>query len=573
MTFSKPNNLFKFSKLRRSLASRLGAGVLMRFSEFGSPPVGNDLSIDTGKNPGPPEKRRNDTLEVAILGCDPDFENLLYNMVALGVRPVAVHSPTKNYYLADEGDEVRLDKHRLAKLMAETGFDLSVVPESIPLLDETSFKAMVIEKQVPVIIGAYGLRERDYFRETLLYARNRLKLTAPLIHPGALCDRFCFPPQRFLITGYPGSGNMVVQNCVGLLLAAAAGKTWSPSPLCNALSQYAMYYWHSLSDLIIKAFDGHGRWADIAGSTHIRWGAQHISLSSEDTYTSITGLPMRSFAWANPWVSSHEPLTKACTSFFREQGFKIIGICRHPLDVIVSNAAKLTAEGGDRAPQILLQNDEWFEEMVKMLEAYYARIVRNQDDVILVRYEDLLADPLETLQKLAEGMGLSVSKKDCKTIWDEGIQGKTLSTDRGHYWAPKQDKWQSYIPPRYAERICNSPLREYAEKLGYKIDSDDFRGELSDTPENHCDLMNVAWQEARWEIPTGKPPNIFHQDIVIKEFKELGIQTVTRKFYQPVFDELLESKMFREVMQAARLEPWNESNMVLGSLLEDIEPE
>lgn len=563
------NKLFEFAKFCRSLANRLGDYL----AKPRSLPVENGKSSVTHKNADLPEKRRKDTLNVAILGCDPDFESLLYNMVALGVRPVAIHSRTKDYYLADEGDEVRLDMDRLAELTAETGFDLSVVPKSIPVLDEESFKAMVAEKQVPIVIGAYGLRERDYFRETLLFARNYLKVTAPLIHPGALCDRFCFPPKRFLITGYPGSGNMVVQKCVELLLAAGGGTTWSPSSLCNSLSQYALYYWYSLSDTIIKAFDGHGRWMDFSGPTHIRWGALHIALSSEETYTSITGLPMRAYAWANPWTSSHEPLTKACTSFFREQGFKIIGISRHPLDIIVSNAAKLTAEGGDRAPQILLQNEEWFEEMVKMLEAYFARIIRNLDDVIMVRYEDLLADPTATLQKLADAMGISTNGTDYKKIWEEGVKGKTLSDDRGHYWAPKENKWQEYLPPRYAERICDSRLHGYAKKLGYRIDKEDFKGELSDIPENDCDLMNVAWQEARWEIPTGKPPKILHKDIVLKNFEALGIKTITRKPYQPIIDELVESRMFIDVMQAARLEPWNESNRILDGLLDDTDPE
>ena len=487
---------------------------------------------------------------IAVLGYDANTPEVLKTAIALGFTPVCIH--------AANGSVATGTKLSMAK--NKKNIEINVVSEK-------EFVSIVNNGKIPVVIGSYGLRERDFFRDTLLLARNKLKLTGPIYHPAFLSDFHPNPLRRYAIIGFPGSGNMVFQNICSRLFPTPSTPIWASDPLSHAVSQFALCYWYSLANYIGTAFDDEGRWSDQASPTHMRFGALNINLGDEKSTAMIAGLPARSYIWSNPWHTSHEPLTQSTLEFFSKQNFSILQLARHPLDLIVSNAAKITALAGERSPQLLLQNEAWMDGMLQTVEAYYEQMYlhKNSKDVEFIKYEDLLAEPVTMIKRLSKILGVEANTNAYETIWNE-LKNTSLSSDAGHLWDPRADKWREYIPARFAKRICKSRLREYATTFGYELNETHFTANKAEIQSNTSDTLHIAWRDAQWEAPIGKQPNISHPDMYRVNDDETGLLFVCSSRYERVMERLRVSQMLRDLLAAAKCKDWLEPSLITDYL-------
>src|SRR5690606_24636284 len=109
-------------------------------------------------------------------------------------------------------------------------------------------------------------------------------------------------------------------------------------------------------------------------------------------------------------------------------------------------------------------------------------------------------------------------------IW-VALEGKPLSGP-GHLWDPRAGKWREFISPRFAKKIVNSRLREYAETMGYELPAEAFVGNRSDIPPHKCNPLDLAWQDGRWASSTGKRHAIQHPDLYRLHDKAAGLLLV-----------------------------------------------
>lgn len=472
---------------------------------------------------------------IAIFGYDAGTPNLLSAARAVGFEPTFVHAPDGGI----SGDEI---------VVAEPGGRHL----RVPAVGAEDFRRAVEEKDVPVIMGAVCGGDGDVIAAAIQQSRAALNLSSGMHHPAVLSDNHRNPNQRFAIIGFPGSGNMIVQNVCWRLKPAPRRPFWGRDPVSARVTGDALSYWSALNAELETAFDAEGRWQTVAGPTHMRYGNVYISVRDYKTEVLIAGLPQRSFTWANPWHTGHEPLTAKTRDFFTARNFHILQILRHPLDLVVSNAAKITIASGERVPQLLLQNDRWMDGMLKAVEAYYAGIADHLGalGVSFVRYEALMADPVRTIRHLAEILGVRCTDDNALNIWTE-LGNKPLASV-GHMWSPGAGKWRKFIPPRFSERIRASRLREYAEEAGYRMDAEDFEGTDVEMPSNVCDPMYLAWEEGRWELLTGKPCAIEHPAIYRLHDDESGLLWVGAREYEATMERLRHSKRLEDLLAAGR---------------------
>jgi hypothetical protein len=190
------------------------------------------------------------------------------------------------------------------------------------------------------------------------------------------------------------------------------------------------------------------------------------------------------------------------------------------------------------------------EGMLSTVEAYYAGIVEhlNASGVSLLRYEALMADPVRTIKELAEVLGVECSETEAQRNWSKF--GNKRLAGAGHLWAPGAGKWRQFIPRRFAERICASPLREYAEALGYPWDAEDFVGSRAEVRQNACNPMYVAWEDARWEVLTGKPPAFVHPDVYRVRDEDTGLLMICARQYEGEMERLRQSNRLRHLVGA-----------------------
>lgn len=495
---------------------------------------------------GPPQP-------VAVLGYDAQTPEILDAAIATGCAPVLLHAPDGTIPV---GSRVRPRGQALWRMRLFSRFSCRGHGEGIDVVNANAFRRSVRQSDIPVLLGCIGRTGRNSVGRLLSYAREVLGLTGDVLHPVVLCDRYSNPHKRFAVIGFPGSGNMIVQNICQELLPSSGHPIWARDPLSAKLTSYALSYWGSLREQIAHAFDNDDCPQVVAGPTHMRYGNFYLSMRDHPIEVFVAGLPQRSHVWANPWHSGHEPLTAKTLEHFSEQNFHLLQILRHPLDLVVSNAAKITVASGERVPELLLQNDDWMEGMLQAVEVYYAGIAENQNasGVTLLRYEALMADPVRTIMQLAELLGVECAESGAGAIWS-ALSNRPLA-GAGHKWAPGAGKWRTFIPRRFVDRIRASRLREYAEAVGYRFEATDFEGSRDAIPENVCNDMYLAWEDGRWEVITGKPRALVHSDVCRVHDEESGLLALGARQYELAIDRLVQSSDLRNLMAAGKGDAW-----------------
>jgi Sulfotransferase domain len=484
---------------------------------------------------------------ILILGHDETTVDLLKILPLFGFRPVAIHSLPGGI---SEGSAIEISRQEIE---AATGAsEASIVNDnlSLPAVSAEDFCRMANGDKLPILIGSYIVRERDQFRDAIFYGRNKLHLKSAIWHPVRFADHFRFAEKRFQIIAFPGSGNMLVQSIFSRLAKVGlTNEALNNDPVSTQISRYSYHYYFSLYNFISSQFDLLGRWRADNSPSHTRYGAIYVPIGDEKAPIVIGGLPQRAYTWAGHWNGSHEPLVEETLRFFTNQNFQIVQILRHPLDLIVSNAAKITSFAGHREPSRLIGDREWMMSMIEILEAYFRGLREFRSSVTCIRYESLLANPMQILKEFAEAIGAMVTEEDITRIWED-LSGRTLSNDPGHRWDPRPGKWMEYIPERYADIIMSSRLRDYAKILGYEIERDMFKGDDHAPDIELCSELHLAWQDARWESSTGKRPALRHKNVYRVHDIDRGLLFVASSRYRGTLETLRQSSAFADLLAA-----------------------
>jgi hypothetical protein len=160
--------------------------------------------------------------------------------------------------------------------------------------------------------------------------------------------------------------------------------------------------------------------------------------------------------------------TPQFTGLLNKGGFKVVTISRHPLDVLISilhfcrhepaTARWLEGRGGTEesllgATPLDLATAEYaasrrFRELLGVTDAWW-----DEADAA-VRYEDLVADPVETLRRLASHLGLAAGEREV----DAAIESRRLdvmrpTTTNQHYWQGTPGGGSAYCRQPWRRRL------------------------------------------------------------------------------------------------------------------------
>lgn len=381
--------------------------------------------------------------------------------------------------------------------------NISIPKIKIENISQASFRNFLnTRKKLDIYINDYGTRERNYFWENLNYLKSDIGEGSNIFHPSALIDRVKVDLGGVICSGYPGSGNMVLQS----VLTHITGLTQRQ----NELDKHAYLRDISLSYLnsVITYIE----------ANLFRYGLSRIDVSptfqnntslfcyfgeNQRHELALNNIKLNSFAWSTFWSGTHEPPNTANLNFYKNLGLQFLCMIRNPLDILVSLAAKQTAWMGFRHPEVLLANRSWVNTTVASLAYYFKCIVDNSNAIDIVRYEDVISNLAGFVAHIASITHNNITKDNVAYIVDK-IHGQSLTHDRGHFWKPGVDKWRQYLPPSAIETISKSNLLEFARELGYVSEMSKVGFDSSDSLPTFFDSSEFSFEECRLEQICGK---------------------------------------------------------------------
>lgn len=357
---------------------------------------------------------------------------------------------------------------------------------------------------VPILIAdAYDTCANDGFIRHLNIIYNRINHEAPVIHPVFLCELVELNFSGYVyLNGFPGSGNVVSDHIIKKLIEINGGVQLGRHE--SFFKRASEYHNRSIISMFNSYFNSYTNATYPKSSDNRGDSLSWSRLGPHGNYVHLFGAKSKP-CFSPELHHSHEPLLETTIMQFKRLGFATCLAIRNPLDVIVSNAAKFPINSKrEKNPSLILNELEWFESMIVIMEIYYKKFLANKDKVIFIKYENLMERPIQTLKDLAVRLGIKVTDAQCGDIWSE-FGNRPLTNANFHFWRPGSGKWKEFLGGKHIEMFRASKLADYSEQLGYQYDFDANRPLESEKPVGDLDNDFIALHDFRYHSILGKP--------------------------------------------------------------------
>jgi hypothetical protein len=284
-----------------------------------------------------------------------------------------------------------------------------------------------------------------------------------LAHPVALARALELPAyrRRVALFGFPGSGNILAQHLLAALCErAGAGQ---PPPRVEAVAALAEHYYVSTVVLVRHLL------------RHLRPQRLELAASQFPTMDLTLELPGGEHA-----VALHVPSNRHLASYFHHThaaptrlavdeltrlGAPCVAVIRHPCETILSWASKMS-----RPAAPLLNNDHFFVKTVQGLAEWHRQLAANEGQLVVLRYEDLVARRRAPLQALADRLGVGLSEVEVGGLYDRYLHRELLpALAPGHYYQGGNDKWKQVFLPRHVREFLAQGFQPVCERWGYDL--------------------------------------------------------------------------------------------------------
>jgi len=352
-----------------------------------------------------------------------------------------------------------------------------------------------------------------------------------LIHPVALTDNFKPFRRKYLLSGFPGSGNMLLQN-LALKISRTSRRRQLKDRVFNRLEKTmmsaALSAYTDICDIVRQSFSNlHIKQLHFSPSHNIYGNispAAQIEINSEIAIESSTlfGLPSRPHIWAKPFYMSHEIINNIQIDFLRKQGLECIYIVRDPLDTIISNASKMSLSAShNQKPQLLLSDRRWVYDIARTIKLYFENLDENRKVINIFYYEEILKNPIKSISDIANIFGIAVQSRDAEQIW-ASINGAQLSSPE-HYWRPGEGKWREYFSTEMFSLVTTPDFAAAWRRFGYVYDAAALTAGQT-APEDRRPLdetVMLAWSDIDASTVYSKPISTA-SDAILFEQPDLG---------------------------------------------------
>jgi hypothetical protein len=306
-------------------------------------------------------------------------------------------------------------------------------------------------------------------------------------------------PYKPLVVGAPRSGFALLASVLIHFVPLAPGKLGLRQRVLNALARHLGDH---VSASIVKAFAQRGITGDLLYNANFRYvvgGPKWLKQDDPQTacfrkYIGVRGLGDFTLVTSHPRelldldeiVHSHsDPGLWLEHPAYRDY-IKYASV-RNPIGVLNSAVFSLNALSSEYIQKFVpreLDNHalreqlalykftdlDFFEGLVRFLAPYLREFLRHRNGYIVMRWEDLLTDPLPTIRRLGAAAGIEVSEAFARAVWAK-LDRVNLTQAHKHNYRPGggvADDWKSWIANEHLEIARRHGLEEIALELGYE---------------------------------------------------------------------------------------------------------
>jgi Sulfotransferase domain len=418
--------------------------------------------------------------------------------------------------------------------------------EGIKCISQESYTADYAD--TPIILLARTKDGGSAFERVFNYITKTLGIRQNIIHPLALIDiddYIC--NDCVVVAGYPGSGNMLLLAAIKRLVALKAANGG-----CTKIELYRELE-NEYFEIVSKKLDA------IFAHEYYRpevWSADRMESRikyyiKQQRYAQLL-LPDKPYLMSKIH-HTHEKPTKSWEEKCKGMGYRPILAVRNPLDVILASANKFE-EGVIRSKydlsddmffknyrelymQARLTNTQWFRSIAQNIFDYFTDIAERMDSCLLVKYESILDEPIETLGELSKSLGVCVDSHIFSNIWEE-IGCKPLgNTGSLHFNKPGVDKWKTVFGREHYDILCDIGYPALLTRLGYDGFSGEHAKALPVEPTNRIekDIDLMSLQDYSYKMKLDADVAFECESVIYREYGHAKLLTNDREMLD-IFD-------------------------------------
>lgn len=381
-----------------------------------------------------------------------DNSQLFFNEVVLAGNPD--YLPLYYAVMKNMGVEIRA-------VISEEHVD-EVEGKAIPFNDYMLKREL---HRTPIIIldsSDGGISRFFIISDRLIEAfHNRQTQLPPIYHSAILAGILCDTGKGYwLNSGYAGTGQTIVANILEEILELKPDVSDLYDPLCRLivlLGEYMHFSMRVACDRLLLGLDV-DRVTYMAGLCP--WISHAKAILKDKTTVTLFNFP-RTFFAGRP-VVGHFFWTRYTRLLFDRMGYNCFFTLRNPFDTIASNAAKYF-----RPVQKMLYDDRFFLSVAKQYSLHLSFALEHSGFLNFVKYDDLIADPVNQILRIAEVQDVEISEETASKIWDElGFKPLKHTTNSSHLYRPGESKLK-YFTRRQAGIMESLGLKKLAAEFGY----------------------------------------------------------------------------------------------------------
>lgn len=384
-------------------------------------------------------------------------------------------SPSKPNRVFLYGESQRLPTY--IKFLNELDIEISgIIGDSVfPEIQNVSREAAGREPDIPIIITAGSLHlpviaatpnesDGSFLFKNLLSQLLTNETPNHILHPSFIADFIDIPLHNAaFISGPPGSGNILAQR----IIAAIVRENWrTESDEEIFLSHICQNYdYQVLSHILESTYD-----LNVLRTEMMSFGLgfTNYMIQCANDAININDIRSRRHIYQKIY-GTHQLLNESVIKKLRAVEYHQFVCQRHPFDSCISIQYKGSG-GTEKLDKIDIKM--MFGDIAQRAN-FLKHVIdagRNNDDLFIIRYEDLLSKPSQTIVAIAAHMGISIVDEDADKIWQDIGMRPLPDAPPGHFRDPKIFGWKNILDEKAVTELSNTHVFPIFRGLGYSID-------------------------------------------------------------------------------------------------------
>jgi hypothetical protein len=307
------------------------------------------------------------------------------------------------------------------------------------------------------------------------------------------------PAFKPLVVGAPRSGFALLASVLIHFVPLAPGKLGLRQSVLNALARHLGDH---VSTAVVKAFAARGIRDDLLYNANFRYvigGPKWLKEGAPDTacfrkYIGVRGMGDFTLVTSHPRelldmdevVHSHSH-PGLWLEHPASRDYVRYASVRNPIGILNSAVFSLNALASEYIQKFVpperdnhrlreqlalykFTDLDFFEGLVRFLAPYLRELLRHRDGYTVMRWEDLITQPLLTIRRLGAAAGIEVSDAGARDIWAR-LDHVNLTQAHKHNYRPGAGivgDWKRWVVNEHLDIARRHGLEEIAVHLGYE---------------------------------------------------------------------------------------------------------